>query len=111
MIKWKCIKTEQPEDGDLVWVLLCHWKEKKRGSYEIFRGYTVKVAGGEVESFTGKENIRQWNVCTCDDDGAGNYCYYPEGHEFLDKYEGLYEVFSYWCYDYEINVPMITDKQ
>ena len=110
MIPWKDNKTHQPEDDKLVWVLTCHWKERKPGSYQIFRGYTKKIAGGEVESHIDKQNIRLWRVNTCDDDGGGCYCYYPKGSQDLGEYEEHYEVFTHWCYDHEINVPNEVDK-
>ena len=112
MIDWKDSRTHQPEDDELIWVLTCHWKEKKPGSYEIFRGFAIKIAGGEVESYLDKEKVRQWRVNTCDDDGSGCHCYYPQEHAFINENHrsDYYHVFTHWCYDHEMNVPDEASK-
>lgn len=102
MINWNDSDKEIPEDNSLVWVLLCHWKEKKPGSYELEKG-KVSIAGGTVETY--KE--LPWLVCTQDDDGAGSNCFYPYTQKYIEDHPIGYhdQVFTHWCYVNEINVP------
>lgn len=86
-IEWNSCEIIPP-NGIEIWVLLDHWKHHFPSSFQI--------CAGEVE-----HGVDEWRVNTCDYDGAGCHCFYPEG-------PGSYEhdsVFSYWCHKWQIYIP------
>lgn len=87
-VDWKPCSVK-PDDGDEVWILMCHWKGHFPSSFEIH--------AGEVESCHDGE----WRVNSCDYDGGGSYCYYPTGNPKPFSIE----TFSHWCNKWEISVP------
>ncbi len=82
-IDWKSADIKPPE-GEEIWVLGWHNKGHFPSSF--------KIAGGEVE--TGSDGT--WRVNTCDNDGAGSHCFYPNDYD---------DGFKYWCFKWEISVP------
>jgi hypothetical protein len=86
-ITWKSWE-EKPEEGKKIWVLLWHSKGHFPSSFQI--------AAGEVEYSNEYQNEMTWRVNTCDYDGAGCNCYYPNQYD---------NGFLWWCDKWEISVP------
>lgn len=82
-IDWKTWE-DKPCDGKEIWVLKWHNKGHFPSSFEI--------VGGEVES----GNDGSWRVNTCDNDGKGSNCFYPNNYD---------DGFLYWCDKWEISIP------
>ena len=83
-INWKRFDEEKPEDGIEIWVLLWHSKGHFPSSFEI--------RAGQVE--TGDDG--SWRVNTCDYDGGGCNCFYPDNYD---------NGFLFWCDKWEISIP------
>lgn len=83
-INWKRFDLEQPEQDQEVWVLQWHNKGHFPSSFEI--------AAGECEY----GNNGSWRVNTCDYNGGGSECFYPNDYD---------NGFIYWCDKWEISVP------
>ncbi len=83
-ILWKRFDQEIPKDGQEIWVLLWHQKGHFPSSFQI--------CAGEVEiAESGK-----WRVNTCDYDGGGSHCFYPNQYD---------EGFLFWCDKWQISIP------
>lgn len=89
-ITWRNPLVELPEDGELVGVIIYHWKNRWPLSAEI--GF------GEVESYVDGGGDRRARVNTCDWTGGGSS--YWNFSEFINS-----DVISGWCYANEFKKP------
>lgn len=67
-INWKDPKIELPNDGEIIAVMIYHWKENWPQSAEIYFG--------EVESHYYEEGERNCRVVNCDYIGNGSEAWY-----------------------------------